>query len=519
MIGKELRGWRPSGLVRYLFGPERSGLAHENPRVVASWDGDPGGLQPAKTGTGEFDFDLDPLIAHLEEPAREAGLPVNNPSVGAKLFGQAGPVWHTPLRAGPEDRVLSDGEWREIAENVMEHVGIAARGDAGAPRWVAVRHDDESIHLVAMLVRQDTGKRVHPKFSKRRLREACQQVEQRYGITATASADRTAAARATRGETEKAARQDTEPTRYELAERVARCAATADSESAFLEGLARAGLQVRTRTDEAGTITGYSVANPRQTAADGGPVWYAGRRLSPDLSWPQLSPRWSTTSASGTSSSASARPPSAESEPSANAATSSSGAVSRPGSTTAAERAAVVDQSTAAVEHARTALRRGSESPEGIAHATADVLRATGAVSEPRRQGPWSETARRFDRASRAPGLREQQLGQAARELRMAAWAMGALDALGGRSQAERGSLAALVAATSSLLLELAAWHAAARRSQQAQSAHAAAAAVPTGARGGPGPTQQGPSRGPQQAPRTGPWPGPQPGPRPPRPR
>lgn len=241
MIGKELRGWRPSGLVRYLFGPERSGLAHENPRVVASWDGDPGGLQPAKTGAGEFDFDLDPLIAHLEEPAREAGLPVNNPSVGAKLFGQQGPVWHTPLRAAPTDRVLSDGEWREIAEHVMAHVGLAARGDAGAPRWIAVRHDDESVHLVALLVRQDTGKRVHPKFSKRRLREACQQVEQRYGITATASADRTAAARATRGEKEKAERQDAEPTRYELAERVARCAATADSEHAFLEGLAQIG--------------------------------------------------------------------------------------------------------------------------------------------------------------------------------------------------------------------------------------------------------------------------------------
>ena len=516
MIGKELRGWRPSGLVRYLFGPERSGLAHEDPRVVASWDGDPGGLQPAKTGPGEFDFDLDPLIAHLEEPAREAGLPVNNPSVGAKLFGQHGPVWHTPLRAAPDDRVLSDGEWREIAEHVMAHVGIAEPGDAGAPRWIAVRHDDESIHLVAMLVRQDTGKRVHPKFSKRRLREACQQVEQRYGITATASADRTAAARASRGETEKAERQQTEPTRYELAERVARCAATADSESAFLEGLQRAGLQVRTRTDEDGAVTGYAVASPspRQTAADGGPVWYAGRRLSPDLSWPQLQARWSTSSASTRSATASTS--SAGSGSSASSG-SSAGAVSRPGSTTAAERAAVVDQSRAAVEHARTALRNGSEEPAGIAHATADVLRATGAVSEPRRQGPWSETARRFDRASRASAWREQQLGAAARELRVAAWAMGALDALGGRSHEERGSLAALVAATSSLLLELAAWHAAAQRSQQAQAAHAAAAAVPSTARGGPAPspTQEGPGRGPQQAARPGPWPGP----RPPRPR
>ena len=38
---------------------------------------------------------------------------------------------------------------------VMAGVGLAPHGDASAVRWVAVRHDDYGIHVVATLVRQD----------------------------------------------------------------------------------------------------------------------------------------------------------------------------------------------------------------------------------------------------------------------------------------------------------------------------------------------------------------------------
>ena len=39
-------------------------------------------------------------------------------------------------------------------------------------------------------------------------------------------------------------------------------------------------------------VTGYSVALPGGTTKDGGPVWYGGGKLAPDLSWPKLRRRW-----------------------------------------------------------------------------------------------------------------------------------------------------------------------------------------------------------------------------------
>jgi hypothetical protein len=36
---------------------------------------------------------------------------------------------------------------------MMAGVGLAPHSDTGAVRWVAIRHDDYGIHLVATLVR------------------------------------------------------------------------------------------------------------------------------------------------------------------------------------------------------------------------------------------------------------------------------------------------------------------------------------------------------------------------------
>jgi hypothetical protein len=65
-------------------------------------------------------------------------------------------VWHCAVRAAPGDRMLSDDEWAQIAADVMHRTGLAPYGqDDDAVRWVAVRHADDHIHLVAMLARQD----------------------------------------------------------------------------------------------------------------------------------------------------------------------------------------------------------------------------------------------------------------------------------------------------------------------------------------------------------------------------
>jgi hypothetical protein len=111
------------------------------------------------------------------------------------------------MRAAPDDRMLSDDEWAAIAHEVMHRTGLSPCGqEDDAVRWIAVRHGDDHIHLVAMLARQDGGK---PSLSWERykVRAACLAAEQRYGLRSTAPADHTAARRASRAENEKAARR------------------------------------------------------------------------------------------------------------------------------------------------------------------------------------------------------------------------------------------------------------------------------------------------------------------------
>ncbi len=204
------------------------------------------------------------------------------------------------MRAAPEDRLLSDDEWACIAHDVMHRTGLSPYGqEEEAVRWVAVRHGDDHIHLVAMLARQDGGK---PSLSWERykVRAACLAAEQRYGLRCTAPADRTAACCPTRAESEKAARRGLEEApRITLRRQVTTAAAGAGSEQEFFARLDQAGILVRKRfsVTSQGQVTGYSVALPGDTTKDGGPVWYGGGKLVADLSWPKLQERWAPTRA------------------------------------------------------------------------------------------------------------------------------------------------------------------------------------------------------------------------------
>ncbi|WP_372506658.1 relaxase/mobilization nuclease domain-containing protein [Actinomadura madurae] len=126
------------------------------------------------------------------------------------------PVWQCSIRAAPADRTLSDDEWADIAEEAMHQTGFAPRGDDQACRWIAVRHADDHIHLAVVLAREDgRNPNVHRDYYK--VADACHIVEERYDLTRTAHADRTAAPRPTRAETEITDRKNwTEPPRTTL---------------------------------------------------------------------------------------------------------------------------------------------------------------------------------------------------------------------------------------------------------------------------------------------------------------
>jgi len=280
VIGKVLRGERPGGLIYYLYGPGRH-AEHTDPHIVAGWR-HPAELEPPLRPTGGRDFRR--LNGLLQQTVSALG-----PRAPSR------PVWHCTVRTAPGDRMLSDDEWAHVAAEIMHRTGLSPHGqEDDAVRWVAIRHADDHIHIVATLARQDGGR---PRLSNDyyRVREACLAVESRFGLRRTAPGDRTAATRPTRAETEKTGRRNWhEAPRVTLRREVSTAAAMATGEQDFFARLQAAGVQVRPRysTRNPSEVTGYSVALPRDTTSTGEPVWYGGGKLAADLTLPKLRHRW-----------------------------------------------------------------------------------------------------------------------------------------------------------------------------------------------------------------------------------
>ena len=279
MIGKVVRGTDTRSLLYYLYGPGRAS-EHTDPHLVAGFS-DPQELEPERHPDGSRDFRR--LTGLLAQPLAALAGP-----------GCGKPVWHCAVRAAPEDRPLSDAEWAQVAAGVMSRTGLALEGDDLGVRWVAVRHAPDHIHIVATLARQDG---IRPKIWNDfyRVREACHDAERRFGLRPTAPADRTAARRPTRAETEKATRRGwTETPRALLRREVCAAAGGAGTEHEFFSRLDEAGVLVRKRYSNTnpGELTGYAVGLARHTSRAGGVIWYGGGKLAADLTLPKLRARW-----------------------------------------------------------------------------------------------------------------------------------------------------------------------------------------------------------------------------------
>ncbi|HXL92917.1 MAG TPA: hypothetical protein VN969_28650 [Streptosporangiaceae bacterium] len=285
MIDHIKKGRFVAGLLYYLYGPGKSD-EHRNPHLVAAWRDQLTNLEPPIRPDGRRDF------RHLTNL-------LNAPLTAAGRCGQNGTVWHCVLSAAPADPLLTDDEWNAIATDFMDLMGLARKDDPAGVRWVAVRHGlsrggIDHIHIAATLARQDGQlPSLHNDFL--RARRACLEIEQRHGLTVTAPADRTARARPTRAETERAARNEqTEPPRIMLCRCVQAAAAVAHSEADFFTRIRGSGVLIRERRSETepGRITGYAVALAGDVSRTGAPIWYSGGKLAPDLTLPRLRRRW-----------------------------------------------------------------------------------------------------------------------------------------------------------------------------------------------------------------------------------
>ncbi len=420
------------GLLYYLYDTGKH-EDHTDPHLVASFDGmspDPG-RDPNATLT-----DLQQL---LDQPMMAL----------AKHARPAKHVWHTSVRADPGDRILTDEEWADIARRIVAATGIdPGEGQSGC-RWVAVRHADDHIHIVATLVTED-GHRPDDFRSGARAQAEARLIEKELGLHQVAPGDGTAAKRPTSAERHKAERQGRERTaREELRESVRRAVAGARSDEEFFERLAAAGLLIRKRAAPSGDLLGYKVALPDDLNKDGEPVFYPGARLAPDLSLPRIRERWSGD---------------AQDVP---AARREEAIRTGPGSPASARRgtASAVWQAVLVVEH--------GEDGVAAAHiaAVGEVLDALAKTSAAHTRRELHDAATAFERASRshvrAVRGHDRALRQAARDLVQGGPALG---------RGEDGATTAMaIDVLFFLIIATAHWHARKGHAQQAEAATRAA--------------------------------------------
>jgi len=455
VIGRVYRGGNVGGLLRYLYGPGRHN-EHESPHLVAAWDltsaQELATLEPeVLAGHGAHAVrDFRPMTASME-----LATALRPASVTDRM------VWHCPLRVAPGHRSLTDAEWAQVARDVMHRTGIAPQGDPGGCRWIAVRHDEESIHIVAVLARQD-GSAARVPNDYRRVREACLAAEKRYGLTVTAPVDRTAATHTSRAEVEKASRSAARsgggvgavPARDWLREQVQHAAAGARDPREFLDRLRVAGVIVRERRAPDGSLSGYAVGR-REPVTE--PVLYGGGKLAPDLTLPKLQARW--------------------------AAAGGSGVLGGGPSALEQDRAQLWKQATEAAAHAAEQVREhagrsdvaGMAGAGDAAAAAAEVLTAASRLIEGDGGGPLTQAARDYDRAAREASGRRLEPTLAGAMLRTAALQL-ARSSEAGRNEAAQ--IALLVAQIGSLSLSVSRLREAQGRAAQAAAARRAAGRV-----------------------------------------
>lgn len=414
MPKKARAGSDTRGVLAYLYGPGRRD-EHVDPHLVAAWDEVPDpGRDPEATLT-DLALMLDaPLRALRRRPPQRH-------------------VYHVAVRNAPEDRVLSDEEWARVAREMVHAAGIAPRGDDQGCRWVAVRHADDHIHIVATLARED-GRQPNVRRDIVRMHEVARRFEVEFGLRRLTHGDGTARVWPRTGEAEKAARRGlAEPAREVLQRAVREAAAVAAGEGDFFARLEAAGLRVRQRIAPDGAVTGYAVALPGDRDGDQRPVWFSGARLAPDLSLPRVRERWAGVVRAG-------------------------GEAGREVWQVAAER----------VRWAAAVLGAGGvEQGAGDVAALGDLVavaagRAPGAV-----RAQMRGAAREFERASRVPGARRLE-GEARALYRESARALSS--AAAGRG----GSAAALLGFLVALAVSVEAsqrWHEAREYRAQAEAA------------------------------------------------
>jgi hypothetical protein len=291
------RGGRMRGLLRYLVS-EGKRNEHTDPHVVAGSDVE------LWRGVALDAWHADRIAERLDAVRRMTGAGVTvrrKDDHGNVLVAEDGTpkradahVWHCSLSLSPEEGLLSDERWQQLAEQFLQRMKLADHD------WVAIRHGvtknrGDHIHLVVQLVGKD-GKPANVHNDHPRAQKICGELEREHGLRIVEGRSAKRGVRATdHRQAERAAREykreqtaSPVPDRDQLEAAVRVAAGAASSEAEFIRLLRADGLLVRPRfaAERADEVVGYSVALAPTPGRD--PVWHAGGKVAKDLTLPRL---------------------------------------------------------------------------------------------------------------------------------------------------------------------------------------------------------------------------------------
>lgn len=270
MIAKISTGSDPKGLAAYLHGPGKAtphSYRNEAGRLIVGGKVICGSVSVTEKNQLRWGRDF--------ERAAKSNVRVKKS------------VWHCSLRCAPGDRTLTDAEFSDIAQTVAERMGFENHP------WVAVRHDEDHIHIAVSRVdfEGSTWKNSHDRW---KVVEVMREVEQQHRLIQVASPERARGRQISTGEQRKAERTGKVPQRDGLREIVlaARDISAGQGMEAFEAVVDRnpfkATVEFRRNVASTGRMNGYSFRMAGYNDAEGKPIWLPASKLSRDLSWSKL---------------------------------------------------------------------------------------------------------------------------------------------------------------------------------------------------------------------------------------
>jgi len=196
------------------------------------------------------------------------------------------PVFHASLSLPKHEDYaehVDDERWNSIAADYLQQMGFTRN------QYIVVRHfdrDHDHIHIVAARVKLE-GTVVDDSWDYRKSQDIIRSLEQQYNLTPVLSSWEVQRRGITKGQYEQQRREvetGSSPTpnvKQRIAELADQIIQSCDSPEQFIEKMQAAGVQIQTRTQRDGSISGISY----QYTQNGVTVATPGNKLGTDYSW------------------------------------------------------------------------------------------------------------------------------------------------------------------------------------------------------------------------------------------